>query len=261
MRIGLAGLLGTLLAVESLTVDASGLSRSLSNVIAKKIGHSTVRGASAKQSAVASSKATGAAARRQLLVKLDRQSLNKIESIYGTYIPAERLRMARVSSVKFLNKDTYQKKLLKTYPNIPSKDRVNVVGHYKGHVYVDSNDITLPRNVAHERIHQLGHQGYRLRVGRDLNEGTTEFLAARVYKDLHLQHVPVGYPLQRQIVEMMSMRVGKKRVARAYFSGRPDLLKNQLDQELGKGAFDKILIYMEKGHYDMAKQLLRNGLR
>ena len=256
MHIGLVGLISLLLATESYPVDAGGISRSVSKAIGKKIGNSSVRRVTARQSSMKSMKAAEAAALRRELAKLDQQSLQKIERLYGKYIPANQLKQARASSAKFLNRNAYQKQLHRNYPDLSPQRRANVVGHYEKRVYVDRNQALLPRNVAHERIHQLGHKGYRIRVGEKLNEGTTEFLASRVYKDLGIRNMPVSYPRQRRVIEMISARVGEKRVARAYFQGDVLPLKRQLDKQLGRGAFDNIAIAVDRGNYKAAEKIL-----
>lgn len=251
-------LLAVLFCFFGNTVHASVMSRTISQSMARRLAQQSASKIAVKTQARAGLSSAESAALRSELNKLDAKTLRLLEQRYGQFIPADLLAKARARPARFLDRNAYQRKLTSDYPSVPPAQRIAVVGHQKKGVYVDRNQVLVPRTLAHERIHELSNIGYRLRTGKRMNEGTTEFLAGRVYGQLGIRNMPVGYPEQRRVVEMLASRVGEKRVAQAYFSGKVIPLQRRLDRQLGAGAFDRVMLAMERGNYKTARQIL-NG--
>ena len=228
-------------------VQAGAVSRSVSKAIANKAAGSVAQRAAASQAIrKAAPKALTAAEKaelQRLITQLDRDALKAIEKKYAMYIPAERLRLAHSVPVVFKDKAAYQQYLHKAYPKIPVEERARMLGHYDVRAkipHANINNPRLPRVVAHERIHQLGHPGFRGIIGKDMDEGLTEHFASKIYGDLSIKGLAPIYPRQRRIAEMISARVGPERLSQAYFQGNLGALQKSLDKQLGTGALAKI---------------------
>lgn len=205
------------------------------------------------------------AALRKELAKLDAKTLAGIQRRWGRYIEPNKLRAAHASPAKYLSHGKYQKQVTKDLPKLEPGRSKRVVGHYVkppvNRLYVDRQNPIIVRTTTHERLHQLGSKGYRLRTGEKMTEGTTEFLAARLSRDTNIRGMPVAYSQERRIVEMLAGRVSEKRIAQSYFSGNVLPIKREVDRQLGRGSFDQVLIRLERGEYAAAERILKYGLQ
>lgn len=195
----------------------------------------------------------------QQLKQLDQSMLIRLEARYGQQIPAEAIARARVSSTRFLEERAYQGHLKSTYPDISREEIRSVVGdtHTRSlRITVKSNQAALPRVVAHERAHQLSHPAFRRRLGADLDEGATDYMAARVSNEMHVPELAVGYPAERGLAGMLAARVGEAPLARAYFRGEFDQLARALDDDLGPGTFAALERHLQRRELDAARKLL-----
>ena len=135
-------------------------------------------------------------------------------------------------------------------------------GYYNGQtVKVNQNQIELPRTVAHERLHQLRSPRFRERYGENFDEGITEHLASRIYRDLNIKNLSPVYREHRTIVQMMEARVGEETIAKSYFSGNLGYLRGELDSQLGRGATTSILLATERGDFRAARRILMGEVR
>ena len=243
-------------AVTGQPAVAGAVSKTFRQSIAKKL---------VKAPAGTLSKAEVAALRREV-AKLDKSTLDRITSIYGGYIPKNTIRAARKQPTNFYSKEEYRAILKKAYPWLSDAEIKSIHGNTIGKTvmstHVDKNQPLLPRIVAHERLHQLSaHSGVRERIGYGMDEGMTEYLASKVYKDMYIDGLPKYYPDQVKVVQMLSALVGEDKIARAYFRGGNALriLREDVDRQLGKGAFDSISSLMDRGKYQDAMKVITRG--
>ncbi len=200
-------------------------------------------------------------AMQRQLVALDRNALGRIEARYGEYIPAAKLRGSARCSTCFLDRHTYDAHLRRSYPNLTAADRNAILGDFKnGKIFVNSEGRQIQTTVSHERFHQLSNQGFRLRAGSRLDEGFTEHFSGKIYSDLALKDTPVVYRQEQRLVQMMQARVGESSMAKAYFSGDIASLRQSLDSQLGRGAFQQIIRQAERGNFVAAERVLMRGL-
>lgn len=246
------------------TVAAGGLSRSLGRALASKFGSSVKPalrsyGARLEQRAVAGGlTAAEEAALRRVLADLDRKTLSRIEAQFERYIPAGNLTTVRNKPTEFLDHRAFQQRLRQlgngTKDNPEAITGVTCLRNRSAQV--DHNQVLVPRVVAHEKIHQLAHPRYRNSVGEAMDEGTTEYLAGKIHGEPGIKDMAVGYPEERDIIGRMAARVGDERLAQAYFQGRPELLREPLDAQLGPGAFDDFVGAMRGRRYEAARRIL-----
>lgn len=228
--------------------------------IAKAPARETVARSVPRASTGVAKEASERAALQKQLRALDDHARARLERRYGADIASSRLREARTTGTRFLDHGEYQRQLRRNYPEMPAGQRRYVVGNYvNSKTYVDRNQVTLPRTTAHERVHQYANPRYRSEAGSRLDEGTTEYFASRAYGDLRLRDMPVAYPRERRLVEMMSARVGDRPLARAYYRGATAPLRKQLDGQLGAGAFDDVARAAERADYGTAERILKYG--
>jgi hypothetical protein len=246
--------------------EAGVLSSSAAKVAARK--------AAARQAAVISRgvqkrsvKGTGTSLTREetvamqrQLVALDRNALARIEARYGEYIPISKLRESAKCSTCFLDRHAYDAHLRRSYPQLTAADRNAILGDFKnGKIFVNSEGKQIQTTVTHERLHQLSNQDFRLRAGTRLDEGFTEHFSGKIYSDLALKDSAIVYRQEQRLVQMMQAHVGENSMAKAYFSGDIASLRQSLDSQLGRGAFQQIVRQAERGDFAAAERVLMRG--
>lgn len=236
-------------------VDAGVFSNSISKVISRKASMRQATGT------VTNLTREEIAAMQRQLITLDRKSLARIEARYGEYIPATKLRESARCSTCFLDRNAYDAHLRRAYPNFTAADRKAILGDVKnGKIYVNSDRRQIQSTVSHERLHHLSHEGFRARAGSRLDEGFTEHFSRKIYSDLSLKGAPVVYQQEQRLVQMIHARTGEGPMAKAYFSGDIAPLRQSLDKQLGRGAFQKIAREADRGDFKAAERILTKGL-
>ena len=228
-------------------------------------GKEALRGALTSQTAKAgASRALTAAERRayaRLLRELDQATLSGIERRFGEHILASRGHPARQTPTGFLSHEPYQARLTAVYPQLSAAQRQKILGDFRNRPFVDRSNPLLPRTVAHERLHELADPRFRATLGSRLDEGATAHLASKISNDLGIQHLTRPYVAERRIVEMIEARVGERALARAYFRGEIEPLRQAVDAQLGRGALDSVARLTVKGRFLAAEEILKHGLR
>jgi len=201
----------------------------------------------------------------EILAKLDRDVLARIESRFGEFIGTKRMDAARGTPTAFLDQKAYQQSLRKEYPDLSNEEIESIIGHYSletKRLYVNQNTIVVPNVAAHERLHQLSSPRFEKLLGRDMNEGATGYFSRQVYGDLALVETrSLNYPEFRRLIDLMGSRVGDKAIAKAYFQGDFRLLSEGLDRQLGEGAFSELSGLMRRGEYKSAESILIRPLQ
>lgn len=201
----------------------------------------------------------------EILAKLDRDALTRIEGRFGEFIQPERMTTAKGTPTAFLDRQAYQQALRKSYPKLSNEEIELIIGHYlpgADKLYVNSNTIVVPNVAAHERLHQLSDPRFGRLLGQDMNEGATGYFSRQIYGDLGLVETRgLNYPEFRRLIDMMGSRVGDKAIAKAYFQGDFRLLSEGLDRQLGEGAFSELSGLMRRGEYKSAESLLIRPLQ
>lgn len=201
------------------------------------------------------------AAMQRQLHELDRNVVARIEARYGQYIPSGKLQASAKCDTCFLDRRAYDEHLRRADPTLSAADRQAILGYFKdGKMYVNKGERQIQATVSHERLHQLSHGEFRTRAGRSIDEGLTEHFSGRIYRDLSLKDAPVVYLREQRLIQMMQARVGEEQLATAYFSGNTRTLQRSLDDQLGRGAFDKVVRRAERGDFAGAERILLNGL-
>lgn len=251
----------------SMNTEAGGLSSSVAKAAARKaaVRHATVRAGGAKARKIPGSVTNltreEAAAWQKQLIRLDRNTIGRIEARYGEYIPAARLRESAKCPTCFLNRHAYDAHLRRSYPNLTAADRNAILGDFKnGRTFVNSEGRQIQTTVSHERLHQLSHNEFRSRAGSKLDEGLTEHFSGKIYSDLALKDAPAVYRQEQRLIKMMQARAGEGPLAKAYFTGNVAPLRQSLDDQLGRGAFQQVVRQAERGDFAAAERILMRGL-
>jgi len=252
------------LSLFSTAVPSQIFSKSLKKAILSKIGKESAKQAgktTAKRATANNVHLAEMTALKKQLTSLDRQTMDQIERHYGSYISKSVMRNARSTPTSFYDAKSYGEYLLRVHPSISSAERKQMLGHsFNNKTYANQNHIELPQTVVHERFHQLSNRQYFEKGGERLSEGTTEYLTTKIYPGLHLKDIPAVYPREKKVVEMIALRIGDKRLAKAYFQGDMISLERSLDAQLGKGSFKAVTKAMELKQFDTAENILKYGL-
>jgi hypothetical protein len=192
------------------------------------------------------------------LRELDRATLDDIERKFGQYVPRGRMERLRQEPARFLGHEDYERHLRER--GIEPSENGRVLGDANGRVYVDREHILVPRTLVHERLHQVSDKLYRGMLGREIDEGTTEYFASKLRGDLHLVDMGRSYPDQKRLVEMLSARVDDDTIARAYFQGDWIGLQREIDGQLGSGALAEISALAKQGKVREAEEIIKKGL-
>lgn len=195
----------------------------------------------------------------RILRDLDTRTLQKLEAHYGSHIPKEVLALAKQKPSTFLDEAAYHSWLRRAYPEVSSQELRGIVGDthpLTGGVTINRNQANLVRTIAHERVHQIAHPRFRASLGRDLDEGATDYFASRVSGEMHLADDIIGYPAERDLAGMITARVGEVPLARAYFSGEFDTLAGALERNLGPRSFVTLQNHLRRGDLNAARTLL-----
>lgn len=249
--------IGATVALFSPAVALGGIFSTLATSAAEKtLARSTERVAVGRVTADAMRVSTEAAMRRQL-EGLDRKTLESIVGRYGSLLDRQRLARAQGCQSCFLSDEAFDRALARANPELSAAQRRQVVGFYRDQATVNMDTLNLPRTVAHERLHGLASPEFQRRGGTALNEGVTEYFAARIYPGMGLPEYRPAYPGAFRLCELLGARFGDERLARAYFGGRVDALAKAVDGELGRGAFADIARAAEAHKFDEAIQIVQ----
>lgn len=197
-------------------------------------------------------------ARERLERQLDRSTLDDIERKFGQYIPPARMEKLRREPVRFLDHEDYVRHLKET--GIETSENKRILGDANGRVYIDRKDILVPRTLAHERLHQTSDKLYRGMLGKQMDEGTTEYFAGQLRSDFHIADRGSCYPQEHRLIQTLFARVGDKTIAKAYFQGDWMGLKREVDGQLGDGALTRISALAKQGKFREAEEIIKKGL-
>ncbi|HIE28731.1 TPA: hypothetical protein EYP66_15740 [Candidatus Poribacteria bacterium] len=188
---------------------------------------------------------------QQMLVESGDQQLHKD---YGEFIPPEQhLR----DKVHFQENAEFQKQLLERDPTTKHPDLV--LGYYNpsdGQIYINNDQPGKYRTVLHEGLHS-----YSVRIeqslGERMNEGMTEYFTEQ---SAPFNLYESGYEQEKEIVSMLSNRVGDETLKSTYFTGDIRPLEQAVDGQLGSGALKRIRDLVEEGKYDEARVIIQRGI-
>ena len=245
LRVMLLAVLAVVLAAPA--ANAGAINKALSREMAARI-------AARETMSVAEREALA-----RVLRDLDGRTLRILEARFGGYIPREALAAAERNPVTFLDDAAFKDWLQKASPQMTREEIERTLGATNTltrSATVDQNHVLLARSVAHERLHQLSNPALGLRMGRDLDEGLTDYFAARVTSDLHIPSVAVGYPPQRELAGMLAARIGEGPLAQAYFRGDLQTLARALDRELGPGSSAALQAHLRRQDLSGARAVL-----
>jgi hypothetical protein len=216
----------------------------------------------AKRAAQRGSAAVLSSAERAALAKvwkdLDAKTLRSIERRYGVHIIEERLISAKNTPRRIVDRATFERQLREVKPSLSEESRQSILGYYYDQrIEINGNHVQLPLTMAHERLHQLAHPRFSSTLGSGFDEGVTESFAREIFSDMGLRDAPAIYVAERRAVDMLMARVGEEPLARAYFRGEMNALRNRLDADLGEGTFLKLSRALRENDLATAEALLR----
>lgn len=121
------------------------------------------------------------------------------------------------------------------------------------------------KTAIHEKLHQKSKSDMPTR----LNEGITENYArekAGAIGDLkkiddrgkEINLPKSDYEKDVQMAQKLEAIVGRDSVNKAYFDGKTNELRADVDEALGKGSFDKITNTMENQDYNKTSEIIKN---
>jgi hypothetical protein len=178
----------------------------------------------------------------------------RLHKDYGEFIPSEQhLR----DKIHFQDNAEFRKQLLERDPTTKHPDAV--LGYYDpsdGQIYINNDQPDKYRTVLHEGLHSHSI-GVEQSLGERMNEGMTEHLTERSAK---FKLYESDYEQEKEIVSMLSNRVGDDTLKRAYFTGDIQLLEQSVDRQLGSGALKRISDLVEEGKYDEARVIIQRGI-
>lgn len=135
--------------------------------------------------------------------------------------------------------------------------------------YRDENEIhvNLVRGdfitTIHESMHFFSHDKYREELGKKINEGTTEFFTHWLCKrnGINIRKITPDrlkeiYTNEYHAIYKLREVSGNSVLAKAYFQGDVDGLRNKVNSLLGGNAFDKWVRHMKAGQYNKANAML-----
>ncbi|MGB0384704.1 MAG: hypothetical protein ACPGWR_07765 [Ardenticatenaceae bacterium] len=109
--------------------------------------------------------------------------------------------------------------------------------------------------VIHEAVHLFQEARYAKELGRNINEGTTEYFT-RLLCDSHQLTRHPKYRLQYECIEQLVNLCGQEKLAEAYFLGNISVLERVVDATKGQRTFMKWKKLMEDRDFKEANQLL-----
>jgi hypothetical protein len=177
----------------------------------------------------------------------------RLHKDYGEFIPPEQhLR----DKVHFQDNAEFRKQLVE---RDPTKHPDAVLGYYDpsdGQIYINNDRPDKYRTVLHEGLHSYA-VGVEQSLGERMNDGMTEYFTEQ---SAQLNLFKSGYEQDKEIVSMLSNRVGDETLKRAYFTGDIRPLEQAVDGQLGSGALNRISNLVEEGKYDTAKVIIQRGI-
>ncbi len=211
--------------------------------------------------------------RVELLEKeMDKKIVDKIEILYGQWIPPERIAEARRQNVQFQEDKEFQAEL-KSRLSLQESEAKQVVGFESGSDVRVERNVEAPATLVHERFHSLSHPEARKVLGTHLYEGLTEELASREsdfqmplysYEKagdgvIRIESPREYYSENRATLSLIMARAPESALLEAYFQGNDARLEAFVDHECGKGAWEKVKELLEKVENDKDTQALRRA--
>jgi hypothetical protein len=159
----------------------------------------------------------------------------------------------------------YRNELKIRDPNV-SDSEIDYIGGFQDPVdnqaFVPDRGDTLLVS-CHEKLHQKSNSDLPTR----LNEGLTEYFAREKAGaignlkniDQHGREIPKpksDYEREVGIVRKLDASIGREPLDKAYFEGRTDILKSEVDAIFGEGSYEKITTALEKRDYQAADRII-----
>lgn len=197
--------------------------------------------------------------------KADRDALRQVERRFGAEIPQNRLEEARRRPVRFECHRHYMEHLRSDGVALQADEQV--LGDYhpaSKEIYVDAEQRGLLKTLAHERLHQMSDNRFRALLGKNLDEGMTEYLAEQAVGGREswdsLPEQARVYPRQKRMIEQLAARFGDDALKKAYLRGDWQGLRTRVNRELGDGALEQLVHHAETGDHDQFEALIHRGL-
>jgi hypothetical protein len=104
-------------------------------------------------------------------------------------------------------------------------------------------------------LHSNADPGWKGFAGKNINEGTTEYLTIKAVKAAKYK-ASHSYPNQEKVIRRLVKRVGADTIMKAYFNGDTAGLKQAVDDKC-RGGWDKFKEAMDQAKWGKAKRRLR----
>lgn len=127
-----------------------------------------------------------------------------------------------------------------------------------GDLVLDRDRPGIYATTVHEQLHRQASPEFRALLGRSLDEGTTEYLTRQLAGEWYVDLPPMvtsyegptrtirlaptsverSYPTETAEVSKLVATVGVDALAKAYFGGNFELMRQRYEEQNGAGAFD-----------------------
>jgi hypothetical protein len=163
----------------------------------------------------------------------------------------------------FRDDKSFHDEMKRREPQANERDIKDTLGFHDprdGRAFVRDSHNTLEK-ATHEKIHQKS----KSHMDTSLKEGFTEYFTketagpmgqVRDY-DRHGREIKRAecYGKERDIASRMDAVADRKTINDAYFHGKTESLRGEVDAAFGKGSFDEINKAMKAGNYEEAKKI------
>ncbi len=125
----------------------------------------------------------------------------------------------------------------------------------RGEVHIRKERADLGTQL-HEGLHLFADDGWRTRMGYNVNEGVTEYLTRKLGPEVQVVRDDNSFLRQYTSASHLVAAVGEPVVAAAYFDGDIPALKAAVDARKGRGTWDRWLDLLDANDFKGANALL-----
>jgi hypothetical protein len=136
------------------------------------------------------------------------------------------------------------------------KDLLNGFVDKNGKVWIHK-DRGNPATMIHEGVHKYAADAL-IKSSQPLNEGVTEYFTRLVADKANLAKGRRNYQQNYECAKALAELAGEEALAKAYFDGDIDQLKNTVDNKLGNGKWEEFVKATRSEDWEKATNLLKS---
>jgi hypothetical protein len=111
--------------------------------------------------------------------------------------------------------------------------------------------------MIHEGVHKYAADAL-IKSSQPLNEGVTEYFTRLVADKANLSKGRRNYQQNYECAKALAELAGEEALAKAYFDGDIDQLKNTVDNKLGNGKWEEFVKATRSEDWEKATNLLKS---